>query len=1110
MFLRAHLGWIDGYPVAQGTDHIIWRPRPRITAEQTEAVTIDREVIRQAQFTLNKLSHRFPRAMPKLVGDVEAWAERVRDLLERLKSGIHASSDLLAADSVPRHTIDSNLDRRIRVAEQNQPRLSSVFEAVIWSGLVRTEPRDALLEWISDYAAQLDRHLEVVGIDDGLPNILILADLARHDGPQSALPLIELISDPVCFEVPATDFLLYARQLANFFRRWVDRENVPARPTPTQTSPGSAAIELLQWIARQPSAVRTRAIRFTSLLLSKESLQQTHRAWVQLESDFRREFGLVRQLSFGKSQKAFREAARDAAQAIDQHVAAIKSIVPLRPQITQQLVQQISTAGSSTLCRVLSETLELLPADSEYAARLTITADTARGLERQSAPKPRVRYLQLYSKLLITYRDQPWLTRLWKRAISGWRDSGHVPPWSSPAFRLQTELPDQRLWPRFFEALAILNASGADTTDFEAELAWLIKLTRSVGLSLRYYRDLVQLDLMDSIFFEELEALLEIADGPHDFPMLCKALVNSSSLDEQSVTCVRSLHAQFRTAGWPEAVPYWLTSDGVSRFQKLLPLLSILEGSRSVLTVPQRHQDASLPDWGRRYPAELHPLIAEIASVSDRGQQCVEQILRRDFPDPQAIRRELQALKQKLVEQPGRSHLQARINSLTQRLENPRQVSGQRLERLNDKLRHALYRNLWTQLTTRATELLGQVQGRMGFGSVPINELLTGPHSELLAGVMKLDEPQRIWGLQVLRAGSGELDWDPDREPANIRFVERLREIGIDPAPWLYPQIARVVPHPKTQKNVAIDFARDRRDILLMGYHFNTCLSPQAFNFFSAVTNAVDINKRVLYARDMRGSVVGRCLLAIGDRGSIVAFNPYCHDSEFPFSQHVKMICSELARSMKTVVSDNDPVSALVGDGWYDDGAYDPGIAISSSSSPLATAIETATEENLVAQVSAALKPLQINERTIPFIVAHPALAQKPQLIKPLIPIIEDAGRLPDETQLRAAALAHQAGQSRFARTRILRLAPGFLMAGFRRESEFAFENQALIVDALLEVNPTQILRILRRTRPPGVSDDGQEDYVVRLRLLAEAHERLGRAALASRLRAKLGKPERG
>ncbi|MFH0836777.1 MAG: hypothetical protein V1870_01485, partial [Candidatus Aenigmatarchaeota archaeon] len=75
--------------------------------------------------------------------------------------------------------------------------------------------------------------------------------------------------------------------------------------------------------------------------------------------------------------------------------------------------------------------------------------------------------------------------------------------------------------------------------------------------------------------------------------------------------------------------------------------------------------------------------------------------------------------------------------------------------------------------------------------------------------------------------------------------------------------------------DVTVYTEQDMLKILQMGNYFsNSCLALGKGNTCSTVANAVDINKRVLYAT-MNGEVIGRKLIALNDDGEIVQFRTY-------------------------------------------------------------------------------------------------------------------------------------------------------------------------------------------------------------------------------------------
>ena len=141
---------------------------------------------------------------------------------------------------------------------------------------------------------------------------------------------------------------------------------------------------------------------------------------------------------------------------------------------------------------------------------------------------------------------------------------------------------------------------------------------------------------------------------------------------------------------------------------------------------------------------------------------------------------------------------------------------------------------------------------------------------------MQLIGRQRQIGLRLMLNADCEQKNAEPLEPANRRFLESMSKRGINVGPWLRASQCVSV-SAATGQTVQLGFATDTLDVLIMGLHFDTCLSPTSFNYFSSVANASDINKQVLYCRDEQGKVLGRCLFAINGAGQVQTFQRYCH-----------------------------------------------------------------------------------------------------------------------------------------------------------------------------------------------------------------------------------------
>jgi hypothetical protein len=272
-----------------------------------------------------------------------------------------------------------------------------------------------------------------------------------------------------------------------------------------------------------------------------------------------------------------------------------------------------------------------------------------------------------------------------------------------------------------------------------------------------------------------------------------------------------------------------------------------------------------------------------------------------------------------------------------------------------------------------------------------------------------------------------------------------------------------------------------------MGAHFNTCLSPGGGNFFSVVTNAADINKRVLYAR-RAGAVVGRCLLALTDGGHLLTFEPYAHDTRIELGKLVGAFAVDLAARLRTQVATAGNVATLLGSDWYDDGAQDlVGRYAALESDAFQQAAKDVPVTGFVALVEKTLgRPL--DDLTLPIVVRTTALVRRPQLIVALAARLLADRNLPDQTLVSAADRATEIGDHDLAD----RLMVGPAARAPLTHSVWHWGQ------VLARLRPSFALARLRQTRPRGVrgwNDERGERLAMAGLALEQLHRRRQAAA---------------
>jgi hypothetical protein len=109
-----------------------------------------------------------------------------------------------------------------------------------------------------------------------------------------------------------------------------------------------------------------------------------------------------------------------------------------------------------------------------------------------------------------------------------------------------------------------------------------------------------------------------------------------------------------------------------------------------------------------------------------------------------------------------------------------------------------------------------------------------------------------------------------------------------------------------------------------MGNYFDTCLSFGGCNSYSTVANACERNKRVLYATDGAGKIVGRKLIGINAEWALVGFRTYSaladETSNTALRDVIDRYLQDLAACCRLPLADNGTVPRLFAEAWYDDG----------------------------------------------------------------------------------------------------------------------------------------------------------------------------------------------
>lgn len=139
-----------------------------------------------------------------------------------------------------------------------------------------------------------------------------------------------------------------------------------------------------------------------------------------------------------------------------------------------------------------------------------------------------------------------------------------------------------------------------------------------------------------------------------------------------------------------------------------------------------------------------------------------------------------------------------------------------------------------------------------------------------LAMIGEADENRRQLRRLLIAYFAGDREWRL-RHPETRAWL--ARHPRLDREAWLAGLTLRGQAEGLGEVILAVE--TDPLEALRAGTYVGSCLGRGGGLSWSAAAIVLDVNKHVVYARDARGSVVGRQLLAISEADELVCFTPY-------------------------------------------------------------------------------------------------------------------------------------------------------------------------------------------------------------------------------------------
>jgi len=996
MLLKAYLPFLPGFPVParKADDGIPWFS----VAEQKE-ILLTPELIRLANFGWNEL-HKFPLVFPQAVADVDAWRLSVPWILERLGTAVYGKSRLpdsfFALNTGPAALFSTTDRRHAVVLEKLHPKLKPLLDAVSWLTVLEPNQLPAMLQWIETEREKIVNILDQWPLVEAIPLVLRLFRLVERDGTNRLASLLETLGTKNARTV-ATTYESFRRGWNKILTDIAQRTRTPKsfnhpRKEFAEESPQRPAADwadtvrdFTRRIAVMPTKLRRLALELFAEYIPPNLLERWRVWWQEMEPHIKAADKLllrVRQGTYEDNEKRSRQA-----KELQRRFGELYHLAP----------PTVNGLGYSSeeILDLFFRWDEHFPKSCQKPIRaLTRTLSIA---HRQEAPRLRT-LVAVHHRLKtdLSEFDVPMILD----EMSRWDIPQHI-------------LPDviDISWYYYKGTPEELRRIGRTlrywfTELDQKELSWdIVELAHAIYDETKIHlfsRVLARKEHRNQYYSTEaIQTSARLAENDKEFTQLLaltqKIDDEKEGFAEEDMENLAALTRLLVDTTWRDDLRVTFLNNEISGVLDVAETVAVLDKRKIAVPLPVMQEQVTT-DWIQYFPENFSESLRRLASLTSRAEQIAVRKLHTLVFAPESIRSEIRLLERRLVDFPDNSandRIRKRIGNLRERMitQPAQQPTESRLRQLHKKLDRRIRQIFFEQLRRSSSELLEQkLCKELDLETFP-ETWHKSLNRKIVLGILSLDKPvvKRL-GIRLLRSIAGVAPWNYRDEPKNVKFVEKLTGQGIQLKPWLTPDPPVKIVSAAGQP-LMLGFETDPMEIMKMGAPFGTCLSPWDFNFFSTIANTLDINKRVLYGRDMKGAIQARCLIALTDGGELLAFHPYAHDKEFGFREIVTEFLTRLAKRMNTLVIDNGTVSKLVSPEWYDDGsiAMSDVLTFLKDGTEFRKKLETLEPGRLLAELEKELAPHPLRSFVLPPMLDLPEIERRPELARPLIPLVTSA-----------------------------------------------------------------------------------------------------------------------
>ncbi len=1023
LLLATELGWLRGYPLGREEGALSWQIVP--TGDGPSKLRVDGERLHRASWALRQIHRDHLAVLESVLDEPPArWRARTQLMLDLLSDMLHGGAP--APDPWATELWEPRLQERARALPAE---LGPLVRALGWR---QSADPAGIWELLDGLAEDAPRWIRLLQRPDGLLLAMVLLSLSGEERRERLLPVLDLL-------LPDSEGIRAWRGHAAYCEmllKRVDGQNEEgAWPRDQDFDWAGIRRAMLLQLVSQPRAERRRGLQALALLSPKvEENVVWWRRFAEIEAAAAE---LPERQPSRKRRRELPDGWRDSVRA---RILDLQAAPPCPWRPDEILDAVMAVARSERMGPMLLSALPLLRPVTGFDAPAAFLVAWTRVEEGPRLGRHVARWARSLRRAAAAGRLDRWLNP-WTDDLALW--SVRISPMPARKHWLDLPEPDDTLLEskehateRFYDWLD--SEPCPPGTDECRQIALNLEHTEDAALARRLFR-LTGTRWLNNDARAALVALARV------MPDARLRLIVENLLDE-----VSSL---------PPAV-CWFEERGHGERLSAVRDADLVELGRATLLLQSRGRSLRGPDpripgpWLDEIHPDLRPALEDLARWWPEAERWARRAIDELAPPDEALDREIAALEARVRPEDGETPLSLRLQNLRDRRATPRALSEGQRRKLAERARTLAATAFVDALLGAArVEVAAVLPEALGVNTLP--DWSDRPDLwRALGGLGETSKEIQTLAWRVLRHRAGPPPWDLREETPNRRFLDRLRARGVKLEPWLGER--SLTTHLPGGEPVTLSFEADPVEILQMGAHFNTCLSPGGVNFFSAVVNAADINKRVIYARGPDRRVVGRCLVALTDEGDILPYEPYCHRSELDFPARVYDFVVGLARDMGAAVRSEGEPRALMASRWYDDGVYDlaGGLTKLNNDSPLVKTLPTLPPELLLSTLRDALHPAPIDGQVLGRLIHLEVIQARVELLMVLAPEIQASRALSLLDRTTAAACLWRGGAGGLARQVLPRLKAGPMQGLCCGYQQFTSE--------LLEMDPWFILSVLK------------------------------------------------